>query len=194
MDKEANNPKSAVDTPVGKGESHGKPIQEQSHVTKEVNDIEDKTIALIYDELQQGLEIQRASLESIQAKAATILGFSGAIFALVFTGIQNFTFASTVQTLIFTSISASGISTIFAMLAFWTKRLRIDPNPVNLLYNYYDKQEVDVLKQLAVNKADAYNANHIVIDRAGLAIRIALLAQVTSSVFLALAIILNITT
>jgi hypothetical protein len=52
-------------------------------------ELEESSIELIYEEIKWALEAQRESLSSVEGKATTLTGFSGAMLALLVGSLQD---------------------------------------------------------------------------------------------------------
>ncbi|MBK8028795.1 MAG: hypothetical protein IPK17_04645 [Chloroflexi bacterium] len=147
------------------------------------------SIDLIYDELSRGIEYQRDALEALQNKAGTLLGFSGAILALLFSSIKDQNIPVSAQQSMIFGVGLAICAILLGAMVFWSRRLRIDPAPHILLHKYYDKPHEETITQIAVNRAEAFEQNFYQIERIALILRVAMLLQTLSIICIALAIV-----
>jgi hypothetical protein len=145
---------------------------------------------LIYDEIRWSMEFQRASLASIEGKATTLMGFAGAILALLFGSLRDPSLAAAVRIGILVGVALEVLAILLASLVFWSKRLRTDPSPKTLLTRFHHRDRRETQLQVAVNRVDAFEGNQVLVERAATMLRVGMIVQLAAIVAIAVSVAL----
>lgn len=160
-----------------------------TNTDSQVDELEELSVPLIYDELRFSVDSQRQTLSTIESKAATSLGFSGAVLALLFGNLQNITLSTGTRVAVSIGVTLALVATLLYSLVIWSKRIRIDPSPDHLLRKYFDKELVDTQLAVCVSRAEAFDSNQKLIERTATLFRIAMLIQIVSILSLGIAVL-----
>jgi hypothetical protein len=148
------------------------------------------SVTLVYDEIVQAFDRQRAALESIEGKASNMMGFSSAVLAILLGSIQQTELSGPVRASVIVGAAFTLTAILIGGIVFWSRRMRTDPSPGILLEKFYDKDERATRLQVAVNRIDAYEENHRRIERIATFLRVGMAAQTGAVIALAVAVIL----
>lgn len=108
-----------------------------------------KNSEFLYKVISERINIEFQAQDAKDNKASLLLMFSSTLFSIIFS-------FSRMDIYSIIGLINLYISIIFAYLAYRIKLWRRDPDPVNLWYNYYDKDYKTTLEQVTANIVESY--------------------------------------
>ena len=108
-----------------------------------------KNSEFLYKVISERINMEFQAQDAKDNKASLLLMFSSTLFSIIFS-------FSKIDIYSIIGLINLYISIIFAYLAYRIKLWRRDPDPVNLWYNYYDKDYKTTLEQVTTNIVESY--------------------------------------
>lgn len=146
--------------------------------------------AIIYEELRSALETQRHQAENLETKASVLIGFAGAILALLIKTDWNLT------GLHWSSIAAliAGVilflsSLILLYLVYGVRATYIAPDPLEL-HKHLQESPQEFRHNVIIEQQNAWRENNQAIERRARYLRVAFIVQSFGIFFVAVALLL----
>lgn len=150
------------------------------------------SIDFIHETTKDAITLQQTQRTSIENKANALMGFAGAVFALLMGTINILqTITIFIQMIIIFCVILFIGSVVLSLLINWTRKYRVDPEPEQLASNYLDKTESQVKLQVMSNMLDAWKSNARILERIGRLLTWAFGMQALAFILLATAILLG---
>jgi len=122
----------------------------------------EETLELVYSNVKEQLNIQFQSIDSLNTKASTVIGFVGVIIGIslnLYSHGNSYLFGSCMTLFL--------LSIFFSFSAYKTENYRRDPEPRKLTEKYLTGDSKEVKKQLIDNFIQSYKTNKNKIEKKG---------------------------
>lgn len=131
---------------------------------------------IVLDMVRGALQLQRERRANMESKAGVLLGFSGAILALMMGGYSILTSLPTLSRL--SSLAAVGFLSVAIFYLIWVTRIqkfRIDPDPRSFAERYRLKHSEETIDQLLSILVDSFDDNERKVENIANSLRLAYL-------------------
>ncbi len=116
---------------------------------------------LIYNEIKERLLSQDHTLEQMNLKAGTLMGFMGLFLSVIYKTVST----NEMSVLIMVSLILLLFAIYLSFIVFIAQKYRADPKPRTLFENYWNKPLSKTRKVLISNFIETYEANKHKIEK-----------------------------